>query len=233
MLITADQIRAARALKNWSQTDLAERTGLAVPTIANIELGKQVPGKNTIEKIIDAFTNGSIKFTENEGVEKMKSQVTAYRGREGYMEFIRSVDNMVKELGSDEFLVSHVDERDFYKWTEDTNPTDDEHVRLILSTNVKYKVMIVEGDEYMPAAAYAEYKWTPKELFSSVPFYVFGDKVAIIGFEKDDVNVFVLQDEFISKLYRKQFYEIWNRSKKIPKDLLSKKAKPDSKKGRK
>lgn len=69
MLITADQIRAARALKNWSQTDLAERTGLAVPTIANIELGKQIPGKNTIEKIIDAFTLGGIDFTDR-GVEK-------------------------------------------------------------------------------------------------------------------------------------------------------------------
>lgn len=217
MLITADQIRAGRGLINWSQTDLAHRTGLAVPTIANIELGKQIPGKGTIEKIIAAFTAGGIKFTENEGVEKIRGLLTAYHGEHGFINFLNSVDQMAFELGTGEFLVSHVDEKDFDRW--EGGVTLPSHIEAILSTKIKYKIMILEGDTYMPVTSYAEYRWTPPDLFSSVPFYVFGNKVGIIGFERDDVNVYVIQDEFISKLYRKQFYEIWDRSKKIPKNI--------------
>ena len=55
MIITSDQIRAARALLEWSQEDLANKSSLARRTVALIESGKQEPGLGTIEKIISAF----------------------------------------------------------------------------------------------------------------------------------------------------------------------------------
>jgi len=38
-LITIEQLRAARALLGWSQTDLARHAGLSVPTVKRLEGG--------------------------------------------------------------------------------------------------------------------------------------------------------------------------------------------------
>ena len=48
---TLDQIRAARALLNWSQSDLAERAGLSQTGIARIESGVNQPNVQTMENI--------------------------------------------------------------------------------------------------------------------------------------------------------------------------------------
>ena len=42
MPLSSHQIRAARALLDWSQDDLAERTQLGVRTIKRVEAGEQV-----------------------------------------------------------------------------------------------------------------------------------------------------------------------------------------------
>jgi transcriptional regulator with XRE-family HTH domain len=38
-LITIEQIRAARGLLGWSQTELASRAGLSLPTVKRVEAG--------------------------------------------------------------------------------------------------------------------------------------------------------------------------------------------------
>jgi transcriptional regulator with XRE-family HTH domain len=38
-ILTIEQLRAARALLDWTQTELAERAGLSAPTIKRLEAG--------------------------------------------------------------------------------------------------------------------------------------------------------------------------------------------------
>lgn len=38
--VSVDQLKAARALLNWSQSDLATKSGYSLPTINNIERGQ-------------------------------------------------------------------------------------------------------------------------------------------------------------------------------------------------
>src|ERR1700756_2361724 len=38
-LITVEQLRAARGLLGWSQTELARRAGLSLPTVKRVETG--------------------------------------------------------------------------------------------------------------------------------------------------------------------------------------------------
>ena len=63
-MITGPQIRAARGLVGWKQTDLAERAGVAVPTIQNIELGKSGGYASTMAKIEEAFRKGGVIFMD-------------------------------------------------------------------------------------------------------------------------------------------------------------------------
>lgn len=49
--MTAGQIRAARALLNWSQNDLVERSGLSLTTIRRMEDAGIGPGKSSAENV--------------------------------------------------------------------------------------------------------------------------------------------------------------------------------------
>ena len=54
---TIEQIRAARALLGWSQSDLADRADLSQTGIARIENGTNKPNSKTLEKIKAALRN--------------------------------------------------------------------------------------------------------------------------------------------------------------------------------
>lgn len=49
-MLTAAQVRAARALVEWSQTQLAEAAGLSLPTIKRME-GPVGPGRSSAENV--------------------------------------------------------------------------------------------------------------------------------------------------------------------------------------
>ena len=67
MNLTSAQIRAARAMLRWSQSDLADKSGASVPTIKRLEKmeGAIVANRMTIEAITRAFTDAGIEFTSN------------------------------------------------------------------------------------------------------------------------------------------------------------------------
>lgn len=66
-MIEAAQIRAARALLEWSQGDLVEKTGLSLTTIRRMEDSKIGPGRSSLEnvamvqKVLEA---GGVKFMQ-------------------------------------------------------------------------------------------------------------------------------------------------------------------------
>lgn len=66
-MITPGQIRAARALLGWKQTDLASASGVSEISIKNIERGATDPRASTLRAIQAAFEAGGVIFLE-EGV---------------------------------------------------------------------------------------------------------------------------------------------------------------------
>lgn len=63
--IAAADIRAARAMAQWSQEELAKASGVGVSTIADFEKGTRQPIANNIEAIKRAFAERHIWFTPN------------------------------------------------------------------------------------------------------------------------------------------------------------------------
>lgn len=61
-MITAAQIRAARALLNWKQTDLASASGVSEMSVKNLERGQTDPRISTLSAIESAFTSAGIEF---------------------------------------------------------------------------------------------------------------------------------------------------------------------------
>ena len=69
ILITTRQVKAARALLGWSQSDLAHRSGVSEPTIARLESieGELGGREGTAEKIRKSIEAAGIQFIEENG----------------------------------------------------------------------------------------------------------------------------------------------------------------------
>ncbi len=62
--VSIRQIKAARALLDWSQADLAAASGVSEPTIKRLESSSgELGGRSeTIEKIVAALENAGVSF---------------------------------------------------------------------------------------------------------------------------------------------------------------------------
>jgi len=61
-LITAGQIRAARALLGWTQVKLAEAAGIGEISVKNVEREKSDARTSTLLKIQRAFEKAGVQF---------------------------------------------------------------------------------------------------------------------------------------------------------------------------
>jgi len=68
-LVTIRQVKAARALLGWSQSDLAARSGISEPTIARLEAADgELGGRGeTVRKIRDALVAAGVEFIDENG----------------------------------------------------------------------------------------------------------------------------------------------------------------------
>lgn len=68
-MITPAQCRAARALLDWSQQDLAKAAHLGLSTIRDFEKGRRVPTHNNLRGIKLALEEGGVEIgAERSGV---------------------------------------------------------------------------------------------------------------------------------------------------------------------
>lgn len=207
-MITTAQIRAARGLLNWSQSELAERTGISATSIGTIEKGTSQPRGETAHTIQRILEIAGVDFMPDQGVRLRALDVQTFTGQKGFIDFYDDVYETLK-ANQGEVLVSNVDERDFVKWLGTYKDTHVERMKNL--QDVTYRILIRDGDDYTPASSYAKYRWMPNDLFASVPFYIYGDKMAILLFGVEPRIIRMSYPE-IASAYRIQFEDIWNRS---------------------
>ncbi len=63
-MITSGQIRAARALLDWSRAELSEKSGVGVSALMRLESAESVPGGHvkTLESVRNTFEKAGIEF---------------------------------------------------------------------------------------------------------------------------------------------------------------------------
>lgn len=67
-MITAKQIKAARLFLDWEQRDLAEKSGVSLPTIQRMEkLGVERSQAGNVDKVVKALEHGGIVFIPPNG----------------------------------------------------------------------------------------------------------------------------------------------------------------------
>ena len=67
-MISAKQIRAARVFLEWEQRDLAEKSGLSLPTIQRMEkMGVERSSVANAQKVQRALEDGGVIFVSENG----------------------------------------------------------------------------------------------------------------------------------------------------------------------
>jgi len=219
MNITAAQLRAARGLMDWTRSELAKVAGLSAETIKNIEHGVYMPQDTTINAIVSAFSKNDVEFTGNDGVRRNSETVVIYSGKIGFKEFMDDVYEEAKTLSitnrkNKPIFVSNVDDELFVKNLEDYAQ---KHVaRMNKLKNVKVKVLTGRKNYYrVKDTNYIEYRWIGQTGNNIVPFYVYGDKFAVVVFKNNsNVKIVVIKSEIVANAYREQFKVLWNNSSK-------------------
>jgi transcriptional regulator with XRE-family HTH domain len=75
MSLSPSQCRAARALLNWSQAQLAAASKVATKTVADFERASRTPYERTVEDLRRALEAAGVEFTNGDqpGVRMKKS----------------------------------------------------------------------------------------------------------------------------------------------------------------
>jgi predicted transcriptional regulator len=66
-MITRAQCRAARALLEWNQQDLARQASVGIVTVHQCESGVSQPRRATLDVIRRAFESAGVEFIEENG----------------------------------------------------------------------------------------------------------------------------------------------------------------------
>lgn len=214
---TIEQIRAARALLDWSQSDLAEQAGLSQTGIARIENGTNQPNSRTLQKIEAAFEKADIEFLGTSGVRRTANEIKVLRGQEGFRAFMDDVYAKAKTAGGDICLFNGMPElftkilgADWYA----------NHARRMdeIKKTFTLRIIVKEGEQLFIAQDFAEYRWFPQELFREKTFYAYGNTLAFLSFNDDDVEIKLIAESDLADSFRVLFNIAWDYVAIVPKD---------------
>ena len=209
------QIRAARGLLKWSGAILAEKTGLTRDAISKIEDEAVQPRGGTLADIVRVFDENGVEFTENFGVRCKPQGVEVLIGKEGLQRFFDGVYEYAKAHGG---TINQLGIEEDLFWAMGVEFSEAHRKRMSdlvkERKDIKVLAILCEGDTNFIASAYNQYRWISKELFSPVPFYIYGECLAIMDFQTLPGPTIILHKlPAITNAYRKQFDAFWKMSR--------------------
>ena len=212
-MITLSQIKAARTLLQWTQSDLARVSGMSFAAVAKMERGVGVPRPTTMAAIRGAFEKFGIEFIEDHGVDLRpeKFNVRILHGDQGLFDVWDDYEKTLGAMNGGELLLSNLDHVLMYRRFKEKLEA------LVLrrpALNIKLRGLVKEGD---PIRVWPneEFRAIPGKIFSGLtPVYMYRDKTALINF-KDSLRVVLIDNKSITDAFRQQFEHFWKIGKPV------------------
>lgn len=204
-MISIDQIRAARALLNWTQSELAQRSHLSLRALNSIERGLVVPRIDNLRVIQETFEQADIEFGENDGVRRRTEQLTIlkFEGANYFDQHHLDIMEHLREPGA-EVLFNLASEKDCIGLNQDI--LNDYFVH-ITRYGITERLLVAKGDIYVIGKP-SDYRWLKPETFNHVFYIVYGTNVAfhILG---QPHRLIIIRNPAIADMFRRQFDANW------------------------
>lgn len=214
-IITPAQCRAARALLNWSQPELAERCDIHVQTISNFEKESSTPSKTTLGKIISVLGVAGIEVTEDDGVKRRSQPIQQYKGMDDFRLFMDDVYETAKTQGGEICLLNAKPSNWIQMLGQDWQDFHVERMSRHLD-KFTFKITTRKGEYNFISRGFAEYRWVPENVWNQHSYYAYGDKVAFLNFDNNDINILVLKHAHFAKTHKFLFNLVWDHYSIIP-----------------
>lgn len=213
MIINYRQIRAARALLDWSQTDLAEAADIATSSIKNIESDASSARRETIAQIHDAFVSNGIEFLPHSGVRLKTDVVDVFEGRAATPALLDSIFQNASASQMPEVCIIGLDES--FSVETDGAVLLAQHIERLKRAGIRERILICEGDRHFLNDK-DSYRWLPKNYFTrSAPIYIYGDKVAVHTGSLRRKTIIIEARAFAQHL-RSLFELLWDKASQDP-----------------
>jgi transcriptional regulator with XRE-family HTH domain len=215
-MITGPQVRAARGLLDWGADTLAEKAGLSVDTVRNIEKGRVQGHSSSLDKIIQTFSAYEVEFLPDEGVKKKSDSIAKL---EGFKDFKFYMDQVYEAAlqpyscgGSKPICICNLDNSLFRKYLKDYYPVHAERLKKIQGLKILSLAAAEDKGSY-PGTSYLEYRYLKGLKAVVAPFYVFGDNFALIDFDvQNPPKILLIHSPSLAQSYRDQFYVMWKNA---------------------
>jgi transcriptional regulator with XRE-family HTH domain len=217
--LTGQQIAAGMALAQMTQDQLAKAAGVGRNTLNRTINDTASTKDDTLENIRLALEARGVEFTEQNGVRIKSPGVDMLTGREGLRKFFDGVYEYARQHGGT-IMMFGIDETAFIQTIGDEfsqnylkRMTDISRTR----GDLEVLAIICEGDTNFCASAYNKYRWISKDVFQAVPFYIYGETLAIMDFDTaPGPTIMMLKSRAITNAYRKQFQAFWKMASPPP-----------------
>lgn len=215
MKLTGLQIAAAITLSGLTREALATESHVGRNTIDRIINETASCREDTIRKIIDVLETHGVEFLPGEGVRRKPMAVDILTGREGLRQFFDGVHEYASKNGGT-IMMFGIDETTFI---ETITPEFSKDYLQRMTTvsrsrgDLEVLAIVCEGDTNFCASDYNEYRWISKDIFQAVPFYIYGETLAIMDFNTTPgPTIMLIKSRAITNAYRKQFQAFWKMS---------------------
>lgn len=211
--ISPSQLRAARALLNWSRADLAKRSGISEPTIHRFENSTNEPEARTAKKLLNVFDSHGVEFTEHQGVRFKPSNVDVYDGVERFDYFYEFFYDHVNRYGGN-ICLSIYEESLLPRLRKNPDLHRKRMKELFDRKAITFRILTAKSD--FVSHGYAQFRWQP-QLAMPTGFYAFGDCLALMSFVNPrSPHIVVLHSSPLADAYRQSFDIAWKQAESPP-----------------
>jgi transcriptional regulator with XRE-family HTH domain len=170
-MITAEQIRAARAMLNWNLGQLAKQSGISKNTLQGIEQEISHGRVSSFEAIKAAFEAAGIEFIGTSGVRKRQDVLRILSAPNAYLQLLDDAYATLRGTGG-ELLFMYVDN------SKSSHAVIESDLRM-RHDGIKFRSLISEANPYC-LYPLVEYRCIPPHAFENNSILIYADKVGIM-----------------------------------------------------
>lgn len=212
-MISIGQIRAARGLLGWSQSELANRSGLSQRAITTLETSKHRPNSGTLDAIEKVLLENGIELI-SDGV-RLKNP-TSFVLEGGDMTdkiFQFTLDTLRGDRRIKEVLASGLNQA---LLSEKARKQAQTYLSNIDILGVTERILVSEDfDTDFSFGSLSRYRALKRDYFSAnSPTFIFGNYYAMML--PDVQKIVVVHNENMAHFQRKIFENLWQNAKPFP-----------------